>query len=427
MTASSAIIDDLLGRGLVHDTTDLASLRARLDEGPVSVYAGFDPTADSLHVGHLIPLLTLRRFQLFGHRPIALAGGATGMIGDPSGRSDERNLLTDDALSTNLERIVPQLRRCLDFEPGPTQARLHDNRSWTLAMSAINFLRDVGKHVTVNQMLAKDSIRSRLAGDSGISFTEFSYMLLQANDYFELHRLEGCELQIGGSDQWGNIVAGIDLIRRRAASSVHGLTVPLLTRADGTKYGKTAAGEQMWLSAARMSPYRFYQGWMQADDADVRKMLLQMTLLPVEEANAVADEHEAAPQKRVGQRRVAAEVTALVHGAAAAASSAAASEVLFGSDPNSADEATFEVLAAEVPTVTLGAAELGSIDGPELLVRTGLAESKGDGRRTIEQGGVQINGSRLEVGSAGTTANLLHGRFLLVRRGKSKYALVVAT
>jgi tyrosyl-tRNA synthetase len=347
------------------------------------------------------------------------------MIGDPSGRSDERSLLTDDVLSANLEGIVPQLRRCLDFDPGPTQARLHDNRSWTLSMSALEFLRDVGKHVTVNQMLAKDSVRSRLRGESGISYTEFSYMLLQANDFYELHRLEGCELQVGGSDQWGNIVAGVDLIRRRSSAAVHALTCPLLLKADGTKYGKTAGGETMWLGAARMSPYRFYQAWMQIDDGDVRRLLLQLTLLSPEEAGAVADEHDQAPHRRAGQRRIAAEVTALIHGEAAARDAAAASEVLFGSDPSSADAATFAVLAGEIPTVTVGRAELAAgVDAAELLQRCGLVASKAEARRTIEQGGVAVNGSRLEVGSAVGSDRLLHERYLLFRKGKNRYALV---
>ena len=254
----ASILDDLAARGLIHDSTDADALRARLESGPVTVYSGFDPTADSLHVGNLVPLLVLRRFQDAGHRPIALAGGATGMIGDPGGRSEERNLLDDDVLASNLEAISGQLRLVLDFTPGPTQAQLVDNRTWTAPISVLEFLRDVGKHFTVNAMLGKESVRSRFEGESGISFTEFSYMLLQANDYLWLHEHEGCDLQIGGSDQWGNITAGIDLIRRRKATHVHGLSVPLLLRSDGQKFGKSVDGA-VWLDGARMSPYAFYQ------------------------------------------------------------------------------------------------------------------------------------------------------------------------
>lgn len=421
------ILDDLEARGLIHDTTERAALATRLREGAIVLYCGFDPTADSLHVGNLIGLLTLRRFQLFGHRPIALAGGATGMIGDPSGRSEERNLLTDDVLAANLERIVPQLRRFLDFEPGPAQARVHDNRSWTLSMSTIDFLRDVGKYVTVNQMLARESVRARLASTHGISYTEFSYMLLQANDFFRLLELEGCELQVGGSDQWGNIVAGVDLVRRRTGRSAYALTWPLLTKPDGAKYGKTAAGEQIWLGSHRMSPYRFFQAWMQAEDGEIRKLLLQLTLLPVAEANAVADQHLAAPERRDGQRRLAAELTALVHGEEAAAAAAAASGVLFGGDATTADEATLATIAAEVPSTTVARGDfVTGVDPTELLVATGLERSKGAARRTVDQRGVAVNNTRLEPGVTLKTDALLHGRYLLLRRGKGTYHLVVA-
>jgi tyrosyl-tRNA synthetase len=313
------LLDDLAARGLVHDTTDPDGLRRRLSEGPVTLYCGFDPTADSLHIGHLMGLLALRRFQRAGHRPIVLAGGATGMIGDPGGRSEERNLLDDAAIAANLEGIVPQLRQFLDFDGGPTGARLVDNRSWTVAMSAVDFLRDVGKHVTVNQMLAKEAVRARIEGESGISYTEFSYMLLQANDFVHLHELEGCELQVGGSDQWGNISLGVDLVRRRTGHAVHGLTWPLLTRADGTKYGKTASGEQIWLGAHRMSPYRFFQAWMQVADAEVEDLLLKLTFLAPAEVAAVVAEHQRDPGARTAQRTLARELTTLVHGAGATA------------------------------------------------------------------------------------------------------------
>ena len=266
----AAILDDLSARGLIQDTTDDAALRARLEAGPITLYCGFDPTADSLHIGNLVPLLLLRRFQDFGHRPIALAGGATGMVGDPSGRSDERNLLDGKTLDHNVAVIKEQL--CLLLDIGG-QAQLADNREWIENVTALEFLRDVGKLVTVNTMLAKESIKSRLDGEQGISYTEFSYMLLQANDFVALHDRDGCELQVGGSDQWGNITAGIDMIRRKTGAHAHGLTVPLVTRSDGAKFGKTADGA-VWLSADRTLPYEFHQYWMRTDDRDVERFLL---------------------------------------------------------------------------------------------------------------------------------------------------------
>ena len=418
------ILDDLAERGLIHDSTDLDRLRARLASGPITVYSGFDPTADSLHIGNLVPLLLLRRFQDAGHRPIALAGGATGMIGDPSGRSDERSLLDDDTLDAHLQGIVPQLQRLLDFTPGPTCAELVDNRTWTAPVSMLEFLRDVGKHVTVNAMLAKESVKARVQSEDGISFTEFSYMLLQANDYAWLHQHLDCELQVGGSDQWGNITAGIDLIRRQAGHAVHGLTVPLITRADGSKFGKSVDGA-VWLSAERTSPYAFYQYWINIADADVERFLLQLTLVPVAEARTVASAHLADPGRREGQRRVAHELTTLVHGEAAARAAAAASQLLFGGDPGEADADAFAMLATELAVTTVVPADLGSgIDAVDLLAGTGLVTSRSDARRSLEAGEVAVNGRRLAVGDSVATDDLRHGRYLLVRRGKKRYALV---
>ncbi|HEY5154837.1 MAG TPA: tyrosine--tRNA ligase [Acidimicrobiales bacterium] len=420
----ASILDDLAARGLIHDATDESALRARLEAGPVTLYSGFDPTADSLHVGNLIPLLVLRRFQDAGHRPIALAGGATGMIGDPSGRSDERNLLDDDVLAINVEAISGQLRRVLDFTPGPTGATLVDNRSWTAPVTVLDFLRDVGKHFTVNAMLGKESVRSRIEGESGISFTEFSYMLLQANDYWWLHQHEGCELQIGGSDQWGNITAGIDLIRRRTATHVHGLSFPLLLRSDGQKFGKSADGA-VWLDAGRTSPYAFYQYWMNVDDRDVERFLLQMTLIPVADALAVAATHSAAPERRDGQRRLAEEVTTLVHGADQARAAAAASQVLFGGDPQAADAETFAMLAGELAVSSL--AELrhdGGVEALDAVMATGLAKSRSDARKGFAAGEFSLNGVRRAADERVASADLLHDRFLLVRRGKKRYALL---
>ncbi|WP_229023206.1 tyrosine--tRNA ligase [Actinomarinicola tropica] len=424
----AAILDDLAARGLIHDSTDLKELRSRLAEGPITVYYGCDPTADSLHVGHLIGLLVMRRFQDAGHRPIVLAGGATGMIGDPGGRSEERNLLDDATLARNLEGIVPQLRQFLDFEDGATGARLVDNRSWTVSMTAIDFLRDVGKLVTVNQMLAKEAVRSRIEGEHGISYTEFSYMLLQANDFVQLAELEGCEMQVGGSDQWGNIALGVDLVRRRLGRQAHAVTWPLLTRADGTKYGKSASGEQMWLGAHRTSPYRLYQGWMQADDADVRRLLLQLTLLPVAEAEAVADEHEAAPERRIGQRRLAAELVTLIHGPDAAEAAAAASDVLFGGGSIAeASLATLETLAEEVPSTPVARQRVA--DGPsvvDLAAEVGLTSSKSEARKLAAQGGLSLNGVAVDESRTVGVDDLLHGRIAVLRKGKRHYHLVVA-
>ncbi|MCB0993101.1 MAG: tyrosine--tRNA ligase, partial [Acidimicrobiales bacterium] len=312
------MLEDLSARGLIHDTTDRGALAARLASGPIRLYCGFDPTADSLHVGNLVPLLALRRFQLAGHIPYALAGGSTGMVGDPSGRSAERNLLDDETLAHNLAAIRGQLERFLDFE-GSNAARMVNNHDWTGPVSYLDFLRDVGKHVTVNQMVAKESVKNRMESGDGISYTEFSYMLLQGFDFMWLHENENVELQIGGSDQWGNIVLGADLIRRRSGGAAHALTVPLLLKPDGTKYGKTAGGETMWLSPDKMSPYRFYQGWLGIDDGDVRKLLMFLTFRSPDECDEIASAHMSDPGARTGQRTLAADMTQLVHGPSAAA------------------------------------------------------------------------------------------------------------
>jgi tyrosyl-tRNA synthetase len=362
------LVADLEARGLLQDSTDRESLRARLAAGPITLYYGCDPSADSLQMGNLIGLLVLRRFADAGHRPIALAGGATGMIGDPGGRSDERNLLDAESLAANLAAIKPQIARIVGDD-----VPLVDNGAWTNDLPLLEFLRDVGKHVTVNHMVAKESVRTRMSSEHGISYTEFSYMLLQANDYHWLHVHEGCDLQIGGSDQWGNIVLGVDLIRRRTGHHVHAFSWPLLLRADGQKFGKSAGGETLWLDARRTSPYQLFQYWMQVADADVRRFLLQLTLLSVEEVDAVADEHAAAPEKRLGQRRLARENTAIVHGAASAAAAEEATELLFGSgDPLEASPAAFEFLRDEVPSSRLAPVGVGLVD---LLPETGLVKS----------------------------------------------------
>jgi tyrosyl-tRNA synthetase len=416
----AAIIDDLLARGLVQDHTDLDALRARLDEGPMTLYIGFDPSADSLHIGHLVPLLMLRRFQDAGHLPIALAGGATGMIGDPGGRSEERNLLDAETLTRNTAAIKVQLSAFLDFEPGPFQARLVDNRDWTEPIGVIDFLRDIGKHVTVNYMLAKESVKTRVASEHGISFTEFSYMLLQANDFRWLHENLDCQMQAGGSDQWGNITAGIDLVRRTAGASVHGLTLPLIKRSDGEKFGKSADGA-LWLAPGRTSPYALYQYFVNLPDADVEHYLLVLTLVPVEEAKAIAAEHARAPERREGQRRLAWEICALIHGAAAADEAAAASTgFTAASDALSAEQ--LAALAGEIPTTH---AEAVGRDVIDLLVETGLAASKGEARRLIAGGGVYVNDVALAESRTLEAADVLHGRYVMLRKGKRQRHLLV--
>ncbi len=414
----AAILDDLSARGLIQETTDDAALRARLEAGPITLYCGFDPTADSLHIGNLVPLLLLRRFQDFGHRPIALAGGATGMVGDPSGRSDERNLLDGETLDHNVAVIKEQL--CLLLDIGG-QAQLADNREWIENVTALEFLRDVGKLVTVNTMLAKESIKSRLDGEQGISYTEFSYMLLQANDFVALHDRDGCELQVGGSDQWGNITAGIDMIRRKTGAHAHGLTVPLVTRSDGAKFGKTADGA-VWLSADRTLPYEFHQYWMRTDDRDVERFLLQMTLLPVDRVAEVMAEHVQAPEQRSAQRVLADEVTALIHGSGEVRRANLAAGALFGG--SELDGEALEALRGIVPETELAADTLaGEEPVVDLLVTTGVCSSKGDARRTIDQGGIRLNGEKID--DAATAVTPVDGRFVLIQKGKKQRHLAV--
>jgi tyrosyl-tRNA synthetase len=422
---SQGLLDDLDARGLVHDHTDRDALAARLAAGPITLYCGLDPTAPSLHLGNLQQLLLLRRFQLAGHRPIALAGGATGLIGDPGGRSEERQLLAAEQVAANVESISVQMARMLDFGPGPTQAKLVNNLDWTGSMTTIEFLRDVGKHLTVNVMLAKDSVRSRIDRESGISFTEFSYMLLQANDYRVLHEQEGCELQVAGSDQWGNITAGIELIRRSVGASVHGLTSPLLLRPDGSKFGKSVDGS-VWLDPAQTSPYQFFQFFMQIADDEVDTLLRRFTLVPLPEIEEIVSDHLREPQRRRGQRRVAAEVTALVHGPEVVPAIEAATDVLFGGDPMAASAQAFELLASEVPGLAIGVAELDDgLDPVDIFVRAGLARSKGEVRRNLA--GHYVNGRSISGVDRITSDDLLHGRFILLRRGKAHHALATVT
>ena len=414
------LIADLEARNLIHDSTDRKYLRAQVAEGPTGVYYGCDPTADSLHVGNLIGLVVLRRFQDAGHRAIALAGGATGMVGDPGGRSEERNLLDEETLTHNVAKIKEQLGRIVDLTD-EQRGTLVDNREWTQPITILEFLRDVGKHVTVNQMLARESIKVRINSEHGISFTEFSYMLLQANDYLWLHDHLGCTIQIGGSDQWGNIISGVDLIRRKRQAHVHAFSWPLLTAADGTKLGKTT-GARVWLDPAKTSPYQFRQHWMQTADDDVEAQLLTFSLRPVDEIRAVAGRHAEAPQLRLGQKTLADDMVTLVHGAAAATAANEAADLLFSKDPTGASEVAFETLAGEIPHSRMRASELDDTVG--VLVATDLAQSNGDARRTLAQHAFYANGVQLGEKDQLSDQKLLHGRYLLLRKGKKSHHLV---
>ncbi|MEO6652179.1 MAG: tyrosine--tRNA ligase [Ilumatobacteraceae bacterium] len=414
------LIADLEARGLIQDSTDRAFLRARVQDGPVGIYYGCDPTADSLHVGNLIGLIVLRRFQDAGHRAIALAGGATGMVGDPGGRSEERNLLDDATLSSNVAAIKAQLGRIVDLSD-PERGVLVDNRDWTSGISLLEFLRDVGKHVTVNQMMARESVKIRLESEHGISFTEFSYMLLQANDYLWLHDHLDCHIQIGGSDQWGNIVSGVDLIRRKRQVAVHAFSWPLLKASDGSKLGKTT-GARTWLDPAKTSPYQFRQHFMQVADENVRAQLMAFSLRSVAEIESVLATHAEAPHERSAQRTLAHDVTALVHGEAAAVAADEAADVLFGGDPSAASVAGLEAVSAEVPSSRMTPVQLDDLIGA--LVATGLATSNSDARRTLDGSGYRCNGTVLEANSQLSDHAMLHGRYLLLQRGKKSHHLV---
>src|SRR5687767_12306693 len=344
------VFEEFQQRGLLADCTDSVELPKRLASGPIVLYCGFDPTSDSLHVGNLVPLLGLRRFQLFGHHPIAVAGGATGLIGDPSGKTVERQLLTREALDYNVGRMKQQMRAVLDFEAKSNPARLVDNASWTINVSFLDFLRDIGKHFTVNMMVAKESVRARMEDrEVGLSYTEFSYMLLQAFDFYHLRKELNCELQIGGSDQWGNITAGMDLCRKKLGAHVFGLTMPLITNADGSKFGKSEAGA-IWLDPAKTSVYRFYQYWIRVDDRDVIRYLRYFTFLSREEMEALEKQHAEKPEAREAHKALAKTVTDLVHGAAATQDAIRASEILFGGSLDGVSENTFADVVGEVPS-----------------------------------------------------------------------------
>ncbi|PJE07663.1 MULTISPECIES: tyrosine--tRNA ligase [Mycobacterium] len=417
---SSGILDELDWRGLIAQSTDLDALAAEARQGPMTVYAGFDPTAASLHAGHLVPLLALRRFQRAGHRPIVLAGGATGMIGDPR-EVGERSLQEADTVAEWAERIRGQLERFVDFDDSPTGAIVENNLQWTGALSAIEFLRDIGKHFSVNVMLDRDTVRRRLEGE-GISYTEFSYMLLQANDYVELRRRHGCSLQIGGSDQWGNIIAGVRLVRQKLGAAVHALTVPLVTSSDGKKFGKSTGGGSLWLDPQMTSPYAWYQYFVNTADADVIRYLRWFTFLSAEELAELEQATAERPQQRAAQRRLAAELTTLVHGEAATEAVQHASRALFGQgELERLDEATLSSALRETSVAELKPGEPEGI--VDLLVAAGLSESRKAARRTIGEGGVSVNNIRVSSDEwSPQPTDFLYGRWLVLRRGKRNVA-----
>ncbi len=424
----ATLSEDLAFRDLVQQVSDEA-LWMLLDTGTTTAYAGFDPTADSLHVGHLLGILTLRRLQLAGHRPILLAGGGTGLIGDPGGKSDERALLSVEQLAANLESIRGQLGRFLDLSPaaGEAQGLLLDNSDWLCAYGFIDFLRDVGKYFTVNQMIAKESVKSRIERpEQGISFTEFSYMLLQAYDYLHLHDSYGCRLQIGGSDQWGNITMGLELIRKARGDEGFGFTWPLLLRSDGTKFGKTESGA-VWLDAGKTSPYQLYQYFVRKPDDEVGRLLRFYTFLSHEEIAALDVEIAARPERREAQTVLARAVTTLVHGEAETERAEAASQALFSEDIAKLDEATLLDVFADAPSSTLPRTSLDG-DGLELvdvLVSTGLVASKSAARTSLAQGGVYVNNRRRRDRDARLTRDeLLHDRYVVLRRGRRDYHLL---
>lgn len=419
------IFADLQWRGLIHQTTADDKLPAWLAEGPRTVYAGFDPTADSLHVGSLLPLMMLRRFQKAGHRPIALVGGATGMIGDPSGKSAERNLLSEEQLATNIVGIEGQMRKLLNFESGKTSALLVNNNDWMKDFSYTAFLRDVGKNFPVNVMLNKDSVKSRLGSDAGLSYTEFSYMLLQAYDFVHLNQQHDCELQIGGSDQWGNVTAGIDLGRRMLGKQLYGITCPLLTKSDGAKMGKTESGA-IYLSPERTSPYEFYQYWVRVEDDDVGMCLRFLTELTEEEIKSLDLARAAEPHQRASQKRLAEEVTKLIHGEEGLKSAKQATEILFGAEIADLSDKELQQIFADVPSVTLPMDRLnGGITIVDALVEAGLSKSKGEARRTVEQGGAYVNNQRVEsIEKTLSTSDLASETVIVLRSGKKKYGLI---
>ncbi|MEV6873577.1 tyrosine--tRNA ligase [Amycolatopsis sp. NPDC051128] len=417
---SEHILDELSWRGLIAQSTDIDALRRELDQGPVTLYCGFDPTAPSLHAGNLVPLLMLKRFQRAGHRPIVLAGGATGMIGDPRD-TGERTLNTLDVVAEWAGRIRGQLERFVDFDDSPTGAIVENNLNWTGQQSALEFLRDVGKYFSINVMLNRETVKRRLEGD-GMSYTEFSYLLLQSQDYQQLHRQYGCKLQVGGSDQWGNLLGGVDLIRRTEGAGVHALTAPLVTDAEGRKFGKSTGGGNLWLDPEMTSPYAWYQYFVNVGDADVIRYLRMFTFLGQEEIAALAEDTEQRPHLRAAQKRLAEEFTTLVHGEEQTRQVINASQALFGrGELTDLDERTLDAAMAEVPSGKVDpSAEPTIVD---LLLAGGLVDSKGAARRTVKEGGAYVNNVKIaDEEWKPVPGDALHGKWLVVRRGRRNVA-----
>lgn len=416
------LLNDLKFRGLVNQFTDEKGLQELLEKESIKLYAGFDPTADSLHIGHMLPILTLKRFQLAGHSPIALVGGGTGLIGDPSGKKAERSMNTVEIVKDWSDRIKQQLSRFLDFNAAENPAIVANNYDWLGSLDVIGFLRDVGKNFGINYMLAKDSVQTRI--ETGISFTEFTYMILQSYDFLKLYQTEGCKLQIGGSDQWGNITAGLELIRKTEGDSdtkAFGLTIPLVTKADGTKFGKTEGGA-VWLEREKTSPYEFYQFWINADDRDVIKYVKFFTFLSHEEINKLEEEVQTAPEKRTAQKTLAEEMTKMVHGEEALQQAIKISQALFSGDLKVLTASEIKQGFKDVPTVVLPAEEKNLVD---LLVEAKISPSKRQAREDVTNGAIYINGERRqETDTLLSEADRIEGEFTIIRRGKKKYTLI---
>lgn len=421
---SGNVFEELAWRGLIYDKVE--GVAELLQKQAVTVYNGFDATADSLHIGHLVPLLALARLQRYGHKPIALAGGGTSMIGDPSGKATERQLLSREQIEANVEEIKGQLAHFLDFEARSNPARVMNNANWLLSLNLVEFLRDIGKHFTVNYMVSKDSVRSRIDREEGISFTEFSYMLLQSYDYLHLYDHENCLLQTGGSDQWGNITAGVELVRRTRGQSVYAMVYPLITKSDGTKFGKTESGT-VWLSPKRTSPYRFYQFWLNTDDRDVINYLKLFTFLSQEEIGALEASLQATPEEREAQRTLAHEMTKTVHGETALAQAEQAARALFGGDIRGLTGDDIQDIFAEVPSSELPRSGFEGEGMPvvDLAASSSLVKSKGEARRSISEGGIYINNRRVsDAAEMITFDEVIDGRFLVLRKGRKNYHLV---
>jgi tyrosyl-tRNA synthetase len=419
---SNALLDDLEWRGLIAQSTDRKELESALAK-PISLYLGVDPTAASLHIGNLVVVLVLRRFQLAGHRPIALVGGATGLVGDPSGKNDERTLNEEKLVAEWVSKIRKQVEKILDFKDKDTSAKLVNNLDWTKAVSALELLRDIGKHFSVNQMLAKDSVATRLSS-TGISYTEFSYQVLQAYDYLELYRRDQCKLQIGGSDQWGNIVAGLDLIRKIEGGSAHALTVPLLAKSDGSKFGKTASGA-IWLDESMTSAYEFFQFWLNSDDADMPKFLKVFSMKSRAEIEELIEKVKTNPGAREAHRELAREMTAMIHGQVMAKSVEEAAKALFGQgEIGDLDLKTLDSALSQLPKTTIKKGDPYPT-WVDLLAATGVVESKSAARRIVKEGGGYLNNKKVESEDfTPSKADLLHGKYLLLRKGKRDLAAV---